>query len=851
MSIANFVQQEVLRPRLERHHVLVVYDPARRWREVCLGLASDAVQVVDAGAGSILAREAAMACCVRLGRPGNPVQGLLVYVPAARPATDEARQRDPFSIYEAAGAVFPDGDGDSYLDLCLKAKPDHKTALRRVFADDPEPGFAIVDAVGGGVGWPRLRGLLEVESSRDVLMALLAPNDAQEAALKQDDTWVAEAKELFLSALGLKLKTRAKHWSTIAAELWRFLLFSEFVLDLPGASAAAEADPHGLPAALAEVPRAPAAARPLVEDLCARLRGNERTRQLYMDRAEVVEGPEGLNLRALCADMPDPGVRDTFEFEERTFLRQAVAALAADEPDRVRAIVQRQAGSVWAGRGEQQAHWGLVAAALQLTETCDDCERELPAHTRSMAALIDFYVTRLREVDRCQRELEQAAGDVLDLDGSMDALIEQARRRYRKLAEQLQSVFTKHLETEGWPPAGRLANADVFDRCVAPALGQSGRRVALFLVDALRYELGVALQRQLAEDEPVELLAAAAQLPTITSVGMASLLPGAGSRLRLARVDNAPVPMLGDTPVGNLAQRLDVLRKRFGDRFEAVKLTEFARGKAKLPAHIDLLVLRSVEIDHHLESDAENTLKLIHDTLKRIRVALHRLRQAGFHEAVIAADHGFFLNAQAGPGDVCAKPPGDWVSVHERCLLGAGRGDASHVLLSADKAGIRGDFPQLAVPRSLAPYRAGLLYFHGGASLQEALVPVLTLKLTPVAPPPAQAAVKLRYRRGAKRITTRLPVVEVLVEAKDLFAAVADFEILLEAHDGQGNVVGEAKAGGPVNPATGTLVLQPGQSQQVTIRMQLEFEGGFRLKALNPTTLETYDELALETDYSV
>ena len=36
------------------------------------------------------------------------------------------------------------------------------------------------------------------------------------------------------------------------------------------------------------------------------------------------------------------------------------------------------------------------------------------------------------------------------------------------------------------------------------------------MVDALRYELGVALEKLLAEDGPVELQAAYAQLPTIT-----------------------------------------------------------------------------------------------------------------------------------------------------------------------------------------------------------------------------------------------------------------------------------------------------------------------------------------------
>jgi len=37
----------------------------------------------------------------------------------------------------------------------------------------------------------------------------------------------------------------------------------------------------------------------------------------------------------------------------------------------------------------------------------------------------------------------------------------------------------------------------------------------------------------------------------------------------------------------------------------------------------------------------------------------------------------------------------------------------------------------------------------------------------------------------------------------------------------------------------------------VTLKMQLEFEGGFTLKALDPATLAAYCSLDLETDYSV
>jgi hypothetical protein len=375
--------------------------------------------------------------------------------------------------------------------------------------------------------------------------------------------------------------------------------------------------------------------------------------------------------------------------------------------------------------------------------------------------------------------------------------------------------------------------------------------VAFFLVDALRYELGVALQQQLAEDVPVALQAAFAALPSITSVGMASLLPGAGKGLALARKDDGLVPQLGGLVVANVNQRMEVLRKKFGDRFAEMGLNDFVRAKQGPPQTVKLLVLRSVDIDSHLESNPETTLSLIHDTLKRIRVAVHKLAKAGFHDVVIATDHGFFLNAQAEAGDVCKKPPGNWLMVHDRCLFGDGAADSHNFVVSAAKVGVRGDFNQVAGPRSMAPYKAGLLYFHGGASLQELVVPVLTVKLeSGSAPALEKATVHISYKNGATRTTTRLPVIDVLLEG-DMFSQAADFEILLEAQDKKGNVVGEAKSGGLVNPATGTLTLRSGERVQVTIKMLMDFEGKFTVKALNPTTLAAYCSLALETDYTV
>ena len=95
-------------------------------------------------------------------------------------------------------------------------------------------------------------------------------------------------------------------------------------------------------------------------------------------------------------------------------------------------------------------------------------------------------------------------------------VIDHARSRYSGLAEKIQTIFIRHIETAGWPPEGRLANADVYDRLLGDRLQENGRRIAYIMVDALRYELGVTLEQQLSEDGPVELQAAYAQLPTIT-----------------------------------------------------------------------------------------------------------------------------------------------------------------------------------------------------------------------------------------------------------------------------------------------------------------------------------------------
>ena len=97
MSIQAFIRSEVLLPRMKKAGALVVYDPAGRYRDLCLGMSDDDVDVVDASESSIESREAASRAFLTLGSADDATKNLLVYVPASPPLSEEDRQQDPFS----------------------------------------------------------------------------------------------------------------------------------------------------------------------------------------------------------------------------------------------------------------------------------------------------------------------------------------------------------------------------------------------------------------------------------------------------------------------------------------------------------------------------------------------------------------------------------------------------------------------------------------------------------------------------------------------------------------------------------------------------------------------------------
>ena len=123
MSIAEFIRESVLRPRLKQWGCLVVYDADKRYREQCFDLGAEKVRVVDTSESSIESREAALQALREVGQPKAPTESVLIYVPGKRPQTDEQKQIDPFALYAECGAVFPQDDATSTLACACAPSP--------------------------------------------------------------------------------------------------------------------------------------------------------------------------------------------------------------------------------------------------------------------------------------------------------------------------------------------------------------------------------------------------------------------------------------------------------------------------------------------------------------------------------------------------------------------------------------------------------------------------------------------------------------------------------------------------------------------------------------------------------
>lgn len=825
--IKEYIKKYLLE-KLNKRHSLLIYDSNLFYHDLVLELESENVKVFDASKNVVTEREAALEYWVNT-MPNGTEKKLIFYVPFEKKIDDDQKAIDPFMIFSCGGSIFPDEASDNYKQLCIAALPDKRSKIEEIFNHETFPSFSKIDALEGGNAYPSLKSGLGAQSEVEILLAFMKPSDSQRKFLKSDRSWHSEFKQFMIESLGVKLTS--KKLEAIQKDLWRIVLFSEFVFDLP----------ISLPKSLKEVAVAKPESQEIIFRICNQLRSLKNTEEDYINNANTVSSD--LGLPKLFKNEDKLGEINTFAFEDSSFFNQFKDELYRGNLLQAKSLAELSSKSIWGVYDdERRVTWQLGRKICELLISLKE-EKDSLKTDKTLNTVVKWYATSGYKIDSLQREIEKGAQKQISLSVNLKEVVDYGRKEYHKFMDSTQKLFQEGIKKEGIANIGIQRNSSLFNDKVKPLIDQ-GKKTVYILADALRYELAVFLKDQLERaDFESAIEPALAFTPTITKFGMAALMPDADKNLELKLVNGKLEPFLTGIQSGNRKDRIKYTQGYFGDKhawyWEKDIINEQFEKK-------DILFITTTEIDQAGENSPDNAQMLIESAIHKILKACSILRESGYEEFILVADHGFVLVDSFQAGNNAPKPVGEWALEKSRCVAGIGDSNDDHISLSNVDLGVKSEVDQFLFLKNYATYERGKRFYHEGLSLQESITPLLTFR-------PKQIESKQDYHinltykgKASGYVTTRRPSIEISCFGESFFDEPID--VMIEAIAGE-KVVGEPTFSDNVNSTSGFVEIRPGQSLKITIALDDEYEGKFTVYAKSPSTGIILSELKLETDY--
>lgn len=802
---------------------LVVYDPEQRYRELLPEIQDENIRIFDSCNQVLSTREDAIEYYTQI-LPQEGKARMLFYVPFKEPLSRQEKLMDPFYIFSFGGTVFPGDAADKFESLCKACFPDKEQKINELFAQEI-PDFDTLDALGGGNTFAKLQSLTGGKSEKEILSVIMAPSEKQKESLTNDKNWHKEYKEL-VSVIGLT--TKEKKYDAIANELWRFILFSEFVFDLPIA----------LPSDLQNIAKAKPSAQGLVLDLCKSLRNNKQCEEIYIEKADEVAKQMGLS--EMFKNEHQLGEIITFAFEDNTYFYYFTDLLKSGNMIAAKEIISHIKENIWLHHDEERRrNWKMAELGLELLKLTDAQIKTC----NSLKTAIELYTEQHYKVDQLQRRFEKQALEVMVENSALSELKTLVRNRYSQFTEKYQKQFQDLIQKENWPVEGFMQNIQVFTKHIQPLL-KSKIKTAFLLVDALRFELAKELEDNIEKYFSVQINPSCAYLPTVTKYGMAALLPDADKDLILKESNGKVEPFMGDKPLPTLNQRRDYLKEKLGSLCEIITLSNVV--SSDIP-DAELLVVTTNEIDNAGEQMAGSALIAMQQAVQNLIKGLNILRQKGYEKIVIATDHGFVLHPTFLPGDSVSKPAGEWPMAKSRSLAGTGATPEYAIGFSPEKIGVKSDIKTFIFLKNYAVFEKNTTYFHEGISLQENIVPLMILTAQK-AKKEMKVQVNITYKgKTTGNITTRRPSMEITCFMEGMLGF-EPIPVRMEAI-ANGIIVGKPGLDEHVNEVSNDLEIVPGQAYKIPLEMNAEFEGQFEVRLSDPLTNKMYASINLETDY--
>jgi hypothetical protein len=690
-----------------------------------------------------------------------------------------------------------------------------RTVLRKRFDDVAIDGMLQSEALtyddlaalcrGEDGGGSLLRTVFGASDPVKILTAWLL-DAAHDIDLDAKGAW-GELRSLVSAKLGFSLPADgdAVRLRAITA---RYLLANEFRNDL--ATGAAVAGPAA--ARLSEVPTAPGKDElKAVLDVTLGLR--ERDAGRYLVLADRIQQELLLNEGSVPGDAL--GAVDTFRFEEVAAAHAVVQLVADRNIDDAAALIAARGQSFWVAQdAERKVLWDVCQ---QMIDVCVLARRIRAEVDRGPSGGAKGWIDRYAaagddgwfKLDSAQRSFETHLASLeVDID---PAAIATVRAEYEDAVRRMTEGFVKALEAADWVVSQALHHTRIWQDVVSAR----PKPTAYIFVDAMRYEMGAELAERISGTNEVQLRPALAALPSITPIGMAALLPGSAATFSVVRKG----PRIGSSIDGVFLPDRSSRQKFLEGKVAGVVsinlddvISVNAKQLQKLIGAAPLIAIHSTDIDGAGENPITTAAarRIMSHVIGDLARCLRNLAAAGVEDVVITSDHGHLFFAGDRPASMRMEAPGgDTADLHRRCWIGKGGGTPpGAVRVSGAKLGYNTDL-EFVFPISTAVFKAGgdLAFHHGGPSLQEMVVPVLTVKARPQSSAKAvSSGVSVTHEFDA--ITNRIFTIKVELTgvAKGLFDQTLVVRALVVS---EGHEVAQAAlaVGGDLHG--GRLALQP------------------------------------------
>lgn len=301
-----------------------------------------------------------------------------------------------------------------------------------------------------------------------------------------------------------------------------------------------------------------------------------------------------------------------------------------------------------------------------------------------------------------------------------------------KLGDNWQTAIDK---LQNWEIENTISQKQFYNEWIVPYTNKENR-IFVIISDALRYESAAELREIILQEDryTADLKAVLGSIPSYTQLGMASLLPHS----KLTFDEKSDIVYADGVSTQGTANRSKILQKRYEGSI-AIGAEDFLKMKSHTDGRdfvkpFNIIYIYSNHIDK-IGDDKTSEGKVFEATkieIDNIKKIIKHINNMNGYNMIVTADHGYLYqhNRLEETDFTDFTPEGNIFKSSRRFVLGKDlKTNSSVQKWKGSEVGFSDD-TEVLIPKSINRIRiqgAGSRFVHGGACLQEVVLPVLEI----------------------------------------------------------------------------------------------------------------------------